>query len=211
MLTQVLFQHFIGRLEIQADLRDRIGETVIPLQLLSTILQAVHPQLLIKPSFIFPMLTLHFSVVSWRRYPYPLVPYSRMEDSRIGRMEVFGDCLYFENYSNTGLLCRIEGGGVTESAEEEDLVPAKTFSGRESDQVFFYIRRTNDLLLFDLAAGELKPISLTLPDEEKIQVVFSDEDRVTIKAKTYSGLTIIKSKEKIYSYKSQELAEMPDM
>lgn len=132
-----------------------------------------------------------------------------IEESRIGRMEIFGDYLFFENYSNIGLICRIQGDGVTKIAEEADLVQAKTFSGREESREFFYIRRTGDLFLFDRAAGELKPISLTLPNEEKIQVVFSDGNRVSIKAKTYSGLRITRPTEKVYTYEAHGLMEMP--
>ena len=131
-----------------------------------------------------------------------------IENSRIGRMEVLGDYLFFENHSNVGLICRMQGDGVTKITEERDLVPAKTFSGREADREFFYIRRTCDMLLFDRASGELKPISLTLPKNEKIQVVFSDGNWAAIKAKTYSDLKILRPMEKIYSYESHKLTEM---
>ena len=132
-----------------------------------------------------------------------------IEDSRIGRMEVYGDYLFFENYSNIGLICRIQGDSVTKITEDQDLVLAKTFSGREADQESFFVRRTNNLLLFDRATGELRPISLMLPNDERIQVVFSDENWVAIKAKTYSDLKIIRPVEKIYTYESRELMEMP--
>ena len=78
MLSQVFCQHFIGRLETQTDFRNRIGKAIVSLDLFPPILQAVHTQLFVEPPFIFAMLPLDLAIVSWRRYPYPLVLYSRI-------------------------------------------------------------------------------------------------------------------------------------
>ena len=61
---QVIFQHLIWRTKPQAVLDVVVGSVLVDTQLLAAVLQTEHPQTVIKPLLVDPVLPLHLSVVA---------------------------------------------------------------------------------------------------------------------------------------------------
>ena len=123
-----------------------------------------------------------------------------IQESRIGTMELLGDYIYFENYSNLGLVCKISNNDVTKILEEENLVLSNNLEEDTDNYQVFYIRRSNDIRLLDLSSGRMDSITLPLPDDERIQVIFSNQESVIVKAKKYTDSKEAKNVESVYLF-----------
>ena len=133
---------------------------------------------------------------------------SYISDSRIGTMEIIGDYIFFENYSNIGALCKISNGDVEKIIEEEDFVYADGLIGNPDAYDIFYIRRTNEAYLFNREEGEILPFTLELPDDFSIQIIFSGENGILVKAKKYDTSRWETTSEKVYLYDYSGFVEM---
>lgn len=136
----------------------------------------------------------------------PIAAY--MSESRIGTMKIIGNYVFFENYSNIGTLCEIFGETVEKIIQEEDFVYADGLANNADTYDIFYTRRTNEAYLFDHTAGEILPFTLALPDDYSIQIIFSGEDCILVKAKKYDISNRETACEKIYLYDYSAFVEM---
>ena len=72
----------------------------------------------------------------------------------------------------------------------------------------FYIRRTNEAYLFDHKEGKILPFTLELPDDSSIQIIFSGENSILVKAKKYDTSRWETTSEKVYLYDYSSFVEM---
>lgn len=72
----------------------------------------------------------------------------------------------------------------------------------------FYIRRTNEAYLFDHEEGKILPFTLKLPDDSSIQIIFSGENSILVKAKKYDTSKWGTTSEKVYLYDYSAFVEM---
>lgn len=123
---------------------------------------------------------------------------SYIDEARIGRMELIGGYIFFENYSNNAVLCQITGDTVSKMLQGENLTMAKDTGTNENSKRFFYIRRTQNCYVFDLKTGELAPFYIPLDEDYVVQILFTDGKDVFVKSKQYSDSKLTLSKERIY-------------
>ena len=133
---------------------------------------------------------------------------SYIEESRIGKMELIGNFVFFENYSNIGLVCKITNNNVIRILEEENLTLARSLEGNVTTCEVFYIRRSNEVLLLDLDSGEMRSFALFLPNDENIQTILSNLEKVIVKAKKYTDSKKNDIAESVYLYEYSDFIDM---
>jgi len=87
--------------------------------------------------------------------------YDYIMSSAGGQIVVFGDFIFMSNYSNDGLIGKIENGTVSPLFKSRELELAN--NQFKYDIPVFYIRRTNKGYLLDIHNKSLKEFSLEMP------------------------------------------------
>lgn len=102
--------------------------------------------------------------------------------ARISEMDILGDYLFLNNYSNAGLLSIINEDGSV-SARHEISNVARLTSSAEDRNSLFYVRQSSTYYVFDSISGDLQQMDLSIDDGYLIRSMFADGENVVVKTR----------------------------
>lgn len=132
--------------------------------------------------------------------------YDYLINSRIGKMEVFGNYVYFQNYSNMGVICSITETSVSPVIERESLEYAGIpQSSSYEKEVLFYIRNTAECFTINRETGDIRTIEPKIHSGYNINCVFIDENNILLVEKQSSVDKRVSSKTMLNIYSFEDI------
>ncbi|MBR5969711.1 MAG: hypothetical protein IK016_05115, partial [Lachnospiraceae bacterium] len=125
--------------------------------------------------------------------------HSYMIRARIGRMEIFGDLIYFMNYSDEAVVIRISDNDVIPVLEEKDIGCAWNRKNETYDnEGVFFVRNTDECFILNSETGERTYIETELEKGYGIKSIFIDGDEILLYTVKPSNNKLVGDKVKMY-------------
>lgn len=124
--------------------------------------------------------------------------------ARIAEMDVLGDYLFLNNYSNAGLISVINEDGSVSSQHEISNI-ARLPSDIDTRNALFYVRQSNTYYVFDTISGDLQQMELSIDNGYLIRSMFADGNNVVVKTRINYENKMEEYNEEIYVFEYNDL------
>ena len=124
--------------------------------------------------------------------------------ARIAEMDVLGDYLFLNNYSNAGLISVINEDGSVSSQHEISNI-ARLPSDIYTRNALFYVRQSNTYYVFDTISGDLQQMELSIDNGYLIRSMFADGNNVVVKTRINYENKMEEYNEEIYVFEYNDL------
>lgn len=124
--------------------------------------------------------------------------------ARISEMDIWGDYLFLNNYSNTGLISIIAEDGSVSAQHKISNVAKLTLDAEDRDSLF-YVRQSSTYYVFNAISGDLQQMELSVDDGYLIRSMFADGENVVVKTRINRESKKDEYKEEIYVFEYNDL------
>lgn len=124
--------------------------------------------------------------------------------ARIAEMDVLGDFLFLNNYSNIGLISSINEDGSVSACHEISSI-ARFPSDAKNQNALFYVRQSDTYYVFDTVSGDLQQMELSVDNGYLIRSMFADGENVVVKTRISRESKMEEYNEEIYVFEYTDL------